>query len=53
MFLEVYARECTMLLCTVMLMLHIAILFPCYVKTGRIVFDRHLSDGFLVFLPNH
>ena len=52
MFLDVFARECTMLLYVVVLMLHIAVLFPGYVEKGCIVFDRHLSDEFPVFLPS-
>ena len=50
--LDVFARECTMLLYIVVLILHIAILFPRYVEKGCIVFDRHLSDYCPVFLPN-
>ena len=52
MSLDVFTRESTIQLYTVMLMLHIAVLFPRYVEKRRIVFDKLLSDYFPFFFPN-
>lgn len=52
MFLDVFTRESTIQLYAVVLMLHIAVLFPRYVEKGHIAFDKHLSDYFPFFFPN-